>query len=268
MHRKILILVFSILMSIPLAAATPSADNVIDAAMNAAGGWDAFEAIGVLKMTIVETSGTDGKKRTTTAYVDTGLENSRMELPHDVIIVQTGNTGWATIGGKLDDRQQTPRMAAATCRQQLFPLLLPFSLKYTGLNFSSPVEKNHQGRKMLESTMTVPNLFFQSPLIARQWQLYFPLKATGSLIARYLPPKEFLSVHKEGAQYEISKRTRVGSIMLPSEVTVRAIDTSGKIVPKSMSYSVKYEILEDPDRGLFLSPEALKKLEEGDPLDS
>ena len=268
MHRKILLLIFSILMSIPLSAATPAADDVIHAAMDAAGGWDAFEAIGVLKMTIVETSGTDGKKSTTTAYIDTSLENSRMELSSNVVIVRNGDTGWATIGGKLDERRQTPRMAAATCRQQLFPLLLPFSLKYKGLNLSSPVEKIHQGRKMLESTMTVPNLFFQSPLIARQWQLFFPLKATGTLIARYLPPKEFLSVHKEGAQYEISKRTRVGSVMLPSEVTVHAVDTSGKIVPKSMSYSIEYEILQDPDRGLFLSPEALKKLEEGDPLDS
>lgn len=269
MFRKVAVLVFSVFMSLSLEAATP-AEKIIDASIQAAGGRQAFEALGVLKMEITESeTQTDGKtkKDSLTAYVDTTLANSRLELPSNVVIVRNGDTGWASISGKLDTRKQTPRMAPGTCRQKLMPLLLPFSLKLDGPGFSQPTQTNFQGQKMWKIGMIVKRLFFQSPMISNSWDFFFPLDSNKAPIARYLPLAEFIKVQPEGMQIEVIKRTRVGGVLLPSSVTIHGVDATGKVSSHERRVSISYTIVKDPDLGLFVSPETLQKLDEGSPVD-
>ena len=268
MLPKTLILMLSIVMSLPLFAASP-AEKVIDASIQAAGGRQAFESLGVLKMEISQSeTEADGSRHTgtVTAYVDTTLSNSRLEMPNNIVVTRNGNTGWATIDGTLDDRKQTPRMAPGTCRQKLFPLLLPFSLKIEGTGFSKPSQTTYQGQKMSKIGMTVAGLFFQSPLISTHWDLLFPTDTTQSPIARYLPLDQFIKVHPEGMQVEIKEKSKVGGVLLPTKVIFRGVDASGKTTSHTREIKIKYSIVQDPDRGLFISPETLEKLDEGGPV--
>lgn len=268
MYRNFLILALSLLSTLPLGAMTP-AEKSIEAAINAAGGQKAFEALGVIKMEISESETlANGKKsgNTVTAYVETTLENSRLELPNGVVIVRNGNTGWATFGGKLDDRKQTPRMAPGSCRQKLMPFLMPFSLKIDGPSFSKPAKTTFQGQKMTRIDMTVKDLFFQSPLISRNWEIFLPENSAQAPITRYLPIQQFIKAHPEGMQIEITKRINVGGIQLPSKLMVHGVDASGKKTSHHQEVNISYEVVNDPSRALFLSPETLAKIDEGSPI--
>ncbi len=269
MSQKCILFVLSLLMSLPLSATTP-AEKTIDASIEAAGGWKTFEALGVLKMKIRETNfASDGAKTTnlTTAYVDTTLSNSRLEMPNNLVIVRNGDTGWATFGGKLDKRQNTPRMAPGTCRQKLMHLLLPFSLKLKGQTFSKPSQTSFDGQKMTKIDMTVADLFFQNPLVSKSWELFFPSDASKAPVARFMPVPQFNQAKAYGMEIHVEKRVRVKGVLLPSEIRVNLIDSAGKIQPQRRSVSIEYTVLDDPGLGLFLSPEALKDLEEGNPID-
>jgi hypothetical protein len=102
--------------STTIAADPPSPEQLIERAIAAQGGEKAFRDFGVLKLTVDETeTKLDGtvKPDTYTSYVDTTFRNARLELANGVVAVKNDTLGWATINGKLDQRNQTPRFSVA-----------------------------------------------------------------------------------------------------------------------------------------------------------
>jgi len=269
MRKFLSILVISMVTVALFGAETKLKDpnEVIDSAIQAAGGMQKFNALGTLKLEITETwTPPDGKEksRKTTAYVDTSLQNSRLELPKEIVIVRNGKKGWATFAGKPDTRPNTPRVAPGTCRQTLLPILLPFSLKMDGVKFTPPLPGTFQGLKSHRTIMKTEEFFFQAPEIPRAWEIFLPEDTSKAVTARYRPAEEFLQAFPEGKQYQVIDRVSVGGVLLPSKIEVLGVDTSGTTTRIFEKISVKYTVLKAPDPALFLSPELRAKIENGD----
>ena len=131
MRRILLFALIPILTTTIAAAETRTTHAVAGAALDALGGRQAFKDLGLLKMEISEEEKIpDGTTKASqfTAYFETSLKNSRLEMPGDIFVVSNGPEGWAVVKGNFDSRANSARMSSAINNQKLFPLLLPFTL--------------------------------------------------------------------------------------------------------------------------------------------
>ncbi|MCD4749114.1 MAG: hypothetical protein K8R59_07055 [Thermoanaerobaculales bacterium] len=258
--RRIFLVFLVTALAVTTAAAGPTTSSVITDTLSALGGRQAFGELGVLRMEISENEQIPGGETNSlkyTAYIDTSLENSRLELPGGIIVVSNGLVGWAIVNGNFDSRKQTPRMAPAMNHQKLFPLLLPFTLDMKQINFSKNVaETNFQGTAAWKFSVSLPKLFFPTPMIAQIWEVFVDRKNLKNITARYFPVQEYIEVQPEGMQFQPKKWTEINGVSLPTEVLVQGIDSKARVTGHTLQMSVAYSIVSDPDPTLFVAPQA------------
>jgi len=246
-------------------AATPA--GVISQTCDAAGGMDAFRALGVLQLEISQVQTyADGSsdQNAYVAYVDTNLVNSRIELPGNIINVRNGGTGWAMINGKPDIRQQTPRIAPGFDRERMLPLLFPFSLNLDGIILGDTVEEITYAKKnALTFSFSVPEMYFASPLMGLHWDVVVNAEDHQFIAARFLPVEGFSEANNEGLQIEITETVNIKGVSIPSRVLMKGINHNGQPTGMEREVTIKTTVLLEPNPVLFISPDKLEALEEG-----
>ncbi len=256
------------LLAAPLAAAQPTPDALVAKAIAAAGGSDAFTALGVIELTIAEQENLiDGTVNSSslTGYVATSsLDNQRLELPGDIVLVRNGITGWATRKGQVDTRPQSPIMAYGTVNQKLFPLLLPFSLQTPGVAVSAVTDSTFQGAPSWRASVTFPANFFTSPSMITEWSAEFA-KADGRLLfVEFQPPAQFAKARDEGVRYRALRTTTVKGVTLGSEILLDGIDAHGIENGHTRIVKVKPAIRGAFDATLFVHPDKVAAFEDAD----
>ncbi len=251
------------------AAEPPAAKDLAARVVAAAGGQEAFAALGVLELDIHEEETTsEGTTRTAdfTAYVDSArLDNLRLEMKDDVVLAATPGGGWASVKGKVDDRPQAPRMAAGTARQKLFPLLLPFSLAMDGISYGEVHGGEVEGTPVWYLTVTFQRMFFTSPLMSAPWYLTVRQSDDALLSAEFLPPTQFRNVKPEGVRYRYMKTSKLEGLTLPEQVLYEGIDAAYRPTNHFQVVKLATSVHGPTDPALFMNPDELEKQEEGDP---
>ncbi len=237
--------------------------------MLAAAGEDAFRALGVLQAEVSEeetTSGGDTSSRRYTAYLHTAnMDNLRIELGNSVVLACYRGDGWATTDGQLDTRPQAPRLAAASLRQRLFPLFLPFSLRMDGVVLGEAAAGTFEGEEVYQLAVTFEEMFFASPVMAGTWHLVVRRSDLGLMSAEFLPPPDLRRAETEGVRYRALRHADVDGVRLSAEVLLDGID-----LRRAPTGHVRLAKLETKVRGpfepaLFMHPEELERLEQGVP---
>ena len=267
MLRRFLFLLLSLTLAVPSVggAATPTAEEIVDCMIAAAGG-EALADLGVVQLEISEEeTKNDGTqlKRSYTAYEDAGtLKNFRLELPGNVVLGRFVDSLWATRDGVLDERPQTARMVRGTLNQRLFPLLLPFSLKMEGVRISKVEETTWEGRNAWLLFVPIPKDFFSSPVLNTTWQIFVAKDDASILAAEFVPSSEYRKVEMEGIRYRILKYeelqgAKVGSWFLLNGISVNRQESGHVRVTK-----VKWSVRGPWEPALFMNPKELEAFDE------
>jgi hypothetical protein len=251
-------------------AAQPTPQEVVEKMLDAAGGRQAFAELGVLEFAIDEQeTRTDGTTTTTKikAYMPTNQPDTmRLDMDGGVTLVRTGPgwSGWATVGGVVDTRDQTPRMASGTAAQRLFPLVLPFALTLKGVNLQEVAESTFEGSPALRLRVGFTRSFFASPIMNTDWDLYISPTDYTLIAAQFQPSGQFTRVAKEGVRYRVMGTKRVDSVRLPSNILMEGIDANGLPTPHARIINITASVRGPWDPALFLHPDKLKALEDGE----
>lgn len=256
-----------ILCPIRVIAAPPDAATLLTGMLDAAGGMEAFQQLGVLEITLTEEETTTGGRkinRVSTAYVDaTTLTNLRLELPGEIVIARNGDTVWATRQGTLDERPQTPKMARATLNQRLFPLLLPHSLTIDGVRLGDVFETSFEGVPVWRVAVTFPRNFFVAPSMETTWHLHVRQDDGSLMTAEFMPPQEIRQVANEGIRYRALTHTTLGSgAQLPVQVLLDGIDALGSPTGHVRVTKIQIRVRGPFEPALFLHPDRLAAIED------
>ena len=246
----------------------PSPQVVLDKAIEAAGGLEALAALGTLELDIEDQETRESGETTVEtvhAYVDcTSLTNLRLELPRDLVLVREGDSGWATIRGTLDDRPSTPAMARGTVHQRLVPVLLPFSLALPGVSPIAAEETEFEGQPAWKLKVEFPETFFMAPVISNTWSVYVGRQDYRLLAAEFMPPAKYAELAGEGMRYRPIKRQELGGVTLTDQLMTEGIVAGGAATPHVRISTISAAKLEGWDPSLFLNPDKLEALDEGD----
>lgn len=269
-HRSVALLVPLVVLAAASGwAAPPTPDQLLDLMLTGAGGGDDFAAVGVLALSVnEEETMSDGSTDTGSwqSYVYTGnLDNMRLELPGQIVVVRNQDQAWASVGGKVDDRPQTPRMARGTVDQKLFPLLLPFSLTMEGVALRDISASSFEGTPSWRATVVLPTGFMASPSMGgAPWRLEVARDGGRLLAAEVLPPDNMRQVAGEGLRYQAIGWQEIGAAKVPSKVLLEGIDFN-----RNRNGHVRITTIESKVRGpfdptLFVNPSRLEDIEEGE----
>lgn len=252
-------------------AQTPSAERVVDRAIAAAEPESTLAGHDMLRVAVrQEETAADGTTKTDdlTAVVHGGrLENIRVELGQGITLVLNSGNGWAMMRGEVDTRPQTPRMAAGTIRQTLFPLLLPFSLRMDGVRLGPAVtETVFDGAAAWVVTTDFDPDFFAAPSMLTTWRIFIDKDSFRVLGAEFLPAADFRSVRNEGIRYRVLKRQNVDGIELPAQILLDGIDLDGVENGHVRVTKIDTTTAGPLDLGLFIHPDERDRLDAGDPF--
>jgi len=252
------------------ASATPEttgSGKLVQKLTEAAGAAAAAKLDGVLKLEVeTEETTSDGKshKVNYTAWVNpASWIQRRIQINPKVVIGFDGKNGWAIINGQNDTRPQTPLQARGTINRYLFPVLLPFSLDTPKLVFGPPEPGKWENDPAVQLTLGFPPNFFYTPIMDTQWMLTLNPEKTKVLGVEFRPPQEYVKLGAEGIRYYVLTRKTIEGVTLPTKLLAVAIDADGNESGHVKTYSVTVTKVEG-DVSLFLSPEALKAIGEGD----
>jgi len=249
-------------------AATPTAQEVLQKAVAAADPDSAMADSDMIRMSIhqeetTSDGSTENSQLTALAHGDR-LQNTRVELSQGVSLVLNNRTGWALIRGQLDERPQTPRMAAGTIRQTLVPLLLPFSLQMEGIRLGMATEGTFDGTPAWVIDATFENDFFAAPSMVTTWFIFIDRKTNLVLGAEYLPTDEFRVIQAEGIRYRYLKRQTVGGINLAAQVLLDGIDFNGAENGHVRVTKISTTLAGPLDLSIFVSPAERERMDAGE----
>lgn len=193
------------------------------------------------------------------------LENSRIELGRGISLVLNNGKGWATKQGEVDTRVQTPRMAAGTIRQTLFPLLLPFSLRMDGVRLDeTATEGSFDGSPVWILEVDFERNFFAAPSMVAPWKIFISRENNLVVGAEYLPADQFRAAVVEGIRYRVLKRQDVDGINLPAQVLLDGIDLNGAENGHVRVSKIKASTAGPLDLAIFVHPDEMERLDSGD----
>lgn len=271
MHRRpYLPLLAASLIALPglAAAETPTANTIVDRAILAAELESTIAEHDMIQVAIRQeettSDGTASVRDVTAVVHGAQLENARLELGEGTILVLNNSTGWAMMRGQLDTRVQTPRMAAGTIRQTLFPLLLPFSLRMGGVRLGAVTEGSFDGTPVWEISIDFTPEFFSAPSMFTTWKVFISRKDNLVLGAEFLPHVEYIAVIDEGIRYRYLKRQDTDGLSLAAQVLLDGIDVNGvengHVRVTKMSSTTAGPL----DLSLFIHPDEKERLDAGD----
>lgn len=250
------------------AAATPTADEIVRRAVAAAETSSTMDAHDMMRAAVHQeetlSDGTTENRDLTAVFHGGRIENVRVELSGGISLVLNNTTGWAMIRGQLDTRPQTPRMAAGTIRQTMFPLLLPFSMRMAGVQLGAVTEGSFDGTPAWIVEATFDAGFFAAPSMVTTWSIFIGREDNLVLGAEYLPPADYHSVRDEGIRYRYLKRQDVDGINLPAQVLLDGIDLNGAETGHVRVTKIDATTVGPLDLTLFINPEESERLDAGE----
>lgn len=216
----------------PAAAQAPPAKKIIQQACEAAGGVGAFNALGALQVEVRSQEVTaDGHTSSTARRITfqaPGPIPARLEMAGGSVLAgDDGSGGWALIGKRPDTRTATVYMVQRSIQTALFPILLPFSLNWNGVNVSHVAAATVDGRPVWELTLTFPLSFFDNPQIGTTWKIDVDQHSFAVLRAESPYVDLGKGITSDGMRFSWTKRTQVRGVSLPVEQTINGIDLYG-----------------------------------------
>jgi hypothetical protein len=241
----------------PVHSAAPA--QTVDRLISSQGGAE-LAALGILKLEVSEEETTnDGEQhqRSYTLFVDASdLGKARMELPGDIDIACGAEGCWATVGGVLDSRPQAPNMARRTLNQAVFPLLLPHSLRMSGVEIGDAVEEVlWEGRPASVVPVGFARDFFASPVMSTTWQLVVAQDDHSLLATQFSPPVEYQKVEIEGIRYRTLQHTTLEDVSLPTRILLDGIDLQGIENGHVKVVKIEVSVYGPSEPTLFMRPE-------------
>ncbi len=268
MLRRSLALLVLVLAAASGWAAPPSSDQLLSLMLAGAGGDDDFGALGVLALSVTEEETMSDGSTDTGAWqgfvYSRNLDNMRLELPGQIVVVRNQDQAWASVGGQLDERPQTPRMARGTVNQKLFPLLLPFSLTMDGVVLREISASSFEGTPTWRATVVLPAGFMTSPSMGAPWRLEVARDSGRLLAAEVLPPDSMREVAGEGLRYQTIGWKEVDGAKVPSKVLLEGIDFNRNPNGHVRITTISSEVRGAFDPRLFVNPSRLEDIEEGE----
>jgi len=250
-------------------AETPTVDGTVERAISAAETDSTLARHDMLRIAIrQEETASDGTAdvREFTATVHGGrLENIRLELGGDTSLVLNNGTGWAIKKGQLDTRVQTPRMAAGTIRQIIFPLLLPFSLRMDGVRLGTTVTEatfDNTPAWVVEAEFE-PD-FFAAPSMITTWKIFISRENNLVLGSEFQPAAEFRAVIDEGIRYRVLKRQNVDGLKLSAQILLDGIDLNGVENNHVRVTKIESTTAGPLDLSIFIHPDEKARMDAGD----
>jgi len=250
-------------------AETPTVERTVARAISAAETNSTLAEHDMLRIAIRrEETASDGtaKVRELTATVHGGrLGNIRVEVGGDIILVLNNGTGWAMMQGKVDTRVQTPRMAAGTVRQTIFPLMLPFSLRMDGVRLGATVTEatfDNTPAWVVEAEFE-PD-FFATPSKITTWKIFISRENSLVLGAEFQPAAEFRAVIDEGIRYRVLTRQDVDGLNLPTQILLDGIDINGVENNHVQVTKMESTTAGPLDLSIFIHPDEKARMDAGD----
>lgn len=251
-----------------VSAETPTAKTIVDRAVNAAEVDSSMARHDMIRVAIrQEETTSDGTAhvRDVTALIHgANLENTRLELGEGTTLVLNKSTAWAMLSGQLDTRVQTPRMAAGSIRQILFPLLMPFSLGMQGVRLGEVAEGSFDGTPAWEIEVSFTPDFFSAPSMITTWKVFVSRKDNLVLGAEFLPHAEYIAVVDEGIRYRYLNRQDTDGITLAAQVLLDGIDLNGVENGHVRVTKMTATTAGPLDLSLFIHPDEQERLDSGD----
>jgi hypothetical protein len=189
------------------------------------------------------------------------LEHARVEQADGLTLVRTEGSGWAAMNGQLDQRPQTPAMAAGTVAVRVFPLMLPCSLGMDGVQVDAVSDATLEGKPVWKLDVSFPKGFFANPIMGGKWQVWVAKADYAPLQAEFQPPIEFAREAKVGIRYRYLKTARVGGCLLPSYVLAEGVDTAGVATGQNRVSKVTAAVRGGFDPTLFVRPDLIQALD-------
>ena len=212
---------------------TPPAKDIIDRACKAAGGVDAFNGLGTLQVVIhsqeVTADGHTSKSARRITFQAPGPIPARLEIGGgNVVAGDDGSGGWALINNRPDTRTATVYMVQRSIQTALFPVMLPFSLNWSGVVVSGVAASELAGKPTWELTLTFPRSFFDNPQIGTTWKVDVD-RASYAVLRAESPFVDLgKGINSDGMRFSWVKHTQVHGVALPAEQTIIGINRYGR----------------------------------------
>ncbi len=249
---------FSVVLGLGLAAAAtagaqaqppaPTADEVVARACDAAGGVAAFNSLGILgiawKSEEVTQDGTVATKLRNTYFLAPGPVPGRFEYPEsNVVAADDGSGGWAILGGKPDKRLATSYLVKRSLATLLFPTLMPFSLRWEGVQLQEITAAQLNGRPVWRLTVVLPRSFFESPQVALTWTVFID-SATYAVVQAESPFTDLgKGVTADGMRFRWREPVKVKGVTFYKEQRLTGLDEAGSEKSHSRVDRLQYHVM-------------------------
>jgi hypothetical protein len=227
---------------------SPTPAGAVKRACDAAGGMDAFKALGVVQLNIKREEVTQDGQTATQAigflFLAPGPTPGRAEDPQKKVIEgDDGTGGWAFVGGQPDAHPSTPYMVKRHLTTELFPLLLPFSLSWEGVTVAEVVPAEAGGRSVWRLRVELTRTFFFTPQISTSWTVDLDRRSF-ALVRADTPATDLgKGVKADGMRFLWSDPVRVGNITLPGVQRLIGLDEIGREMSHSRIDRITYKVL-------------------------
>ncbi len=256
----------------------PTPSELVDRMIDAAGGTKCLHGTVFAMRINEEETNAEGTTQTSRANMfvnGSNLVQRRMPMGSALVLGHDGKTGWATKGGALDDRPQTPTMAAGTLNQKSFVVLLPFSLRFPDVSANAVESTTWEGKQAWTLKVTFAKGFFVSPVLNTEWEIIVDKQNYEILAAQFLPPASFGEVLAEGMRFTYLTRQDVSGAKIAKDMLVVGIEPTSPEADQEPIFvetnhvrvvKVLIKLLETPELTLFMHPNTLQKLEDDEPI--
>ncbi len=261
--------VLAMVVAAPVLAAPPSPEELVERIVEAAGGHDALARLGTVRFGVEEQETlADGRQFQTlldlTVYMP-NPDNARLEFRNGATVVRNEGDSWALVKGEVDERPQAAKMSRGTVNQKVFPMLLPFSLEMDGVALGEVRASTSQGRPTWQAQITIPPGFFLAPSMAGgSWALEVDQETLELLTVAVTPPETMQDVVDEGMRYKVLRTKSVDGVRLPTQILMEGFAVGGGPTGHNRIVEIEPEVLGPFDPSLFVHPERLEAIEEGE----
>jgi hypothetical protein len=250
--RSLLALAAAMLSAAPVipqeSVVAPTPSEAVHRACKAAGGLEAFSALGIVEVKITREEVTQDGKTTSQAkaffFLAPGPTPGRTEDPQNKVIAgDDGTSGWAVVADKPDPRPATSYMVKRLITADLFPLLLPFSLSWDGVTVTDVAPANVDGLPVWRLKVELARTFFFTPQISTSWTVDFD-RRNFALVRAESPATDLgRGLLADGMRFSWREPAKVGNVSLRGYQRIVGVDDTGKEKAHSRIDRVTYKLL-------------------------
>ncbi len=242
------------------ASETPSPEVIVRRAIDAAGGQDAFDRLGILLVERtseeVAQAGQQSSSLSRTFFVAPGPTPGRIELPDAKVITgDDGKMGWAIVAGKPDPRPSTKLVIKRLIRHNLFSVLFPFSLSWEEVSVTGVSPTTIGNVPVWRLQVSVSKNFFHTPQTATNWTVDVD-RRTYAVVEAQCPATDLgRGIKSDGMLITWGKPQNLRGVILPGEQRIVGLSETGAEKTHNRIDHLRYEVIDSGRRAaLFENP--------------